>query len=256
VQWNGIAARGARIAVGSRSQVSREDAVTEGLRRSRGYAAGFSWLVLLLGGEAAGVSRRIAVSAAAAAGSSIRSGNPCSTRERRASSAPLAGWLPVPRRSGQFAVWLCHVVCLSHRSSRGPCTRVYVQTRARGGTGRPVGRSLTVTAPGAPGAPTSPADLDGAALRRAPAGAGTASCASIRLCASVRLSVTLLRGQRRAPARARHALFPAHPLMPVNWLLEVRCPMMARVAGSRNRSRAAMRHPTPACDRQSARRFR
>jgi hypothetical protein len=53
------------------------------------YAAGFlSWLVLSLGGRGAGVSRRIAASLATAAGSSIRSGNPCLTRDRLASSAP------------------------------------------------------------------------------------------------------------------------------------------------------------------------
>jgi hypothetical protein len=52
-------------------------------------AAGFlSSLLLSLGRRGAGMSRRIAASLATAAGSSIRSGNPCSTRERRASSAP------------------------------------------------------------------------------------------------------------------------------------------------------------------------
>jgi hypothetical protein len=40
------------------------------------------------GGGDADVSRKIAASTATAAGSSIRSGNPCRTRERRASSAP------------------------------------------------------------------------------------------------------------------------------------------------------------------------
>jgi hypothetical protein len=52
------------------------------------YAAeAFSWLVLSLGGRGAGMSRRIAASIATAAGSSIRSGSPCSVRELRASSA-------------------------------------------------------------------------------------------------------------------------------------------------------------------------
>jgi hypothetical protein len=52
------------------------------------YAAGFlSSLVLSLGGRGAGMSRNIAASLATAAGSSIRSGNPCSIRERCASSA-------------------------------------------------------------------------------------------------------------------------------------------------------------------------
>lgn len=53
------------------------------------YAAGsLSWLMLSFGGRGAGMSRRIAASIATAAGSSMRSGRPCSVRERRASSAP------------------------------------------------------------------------------------------------------------------------------------------------------------------------
>ena len=47
----------------------------------------------------------------------------------------LAGWLPVPRRSGQVAVRRRDVPCLSHRSSHRLRTRVYVQTRARGRDG-------------------------------------------------------------------------------------------------------------------------
>ena len=57
------------------------------------HAAGFlSPLVPSLGDRGAGVSRKIATSIATAAGSSILSGNPCSTRERRASSALTDGF--------------------------------------------------------------------------------------------------------------------------------------------------------------------
>jgi hypothetical protein len=56
-------------------------------RQSRDYAAGSLMMVLSLG-RGAGVSRRIALSAATAAWSWIRSGSLCSTREPCASSAP------------------------------------------------------------------------------------------------------------------------------------------------------------------------
>ena len=53
------------------------------------YAAGsLSLLMLSLGCGGVGVSRRIVARTATAAGSSIRSGSPCSVRDCRASSAP------------------------------------------------------------------------------------------------------------------------------------------------------------------------
>ncbi len=58
----------------------------------------------------------------------------------------LAGWLPAPRRSWRVAVLGCDAPYSSHRSSHRLRSRVDVQTRASGGTGRPAGRSLTVTA--------------------------------------------------------------------------------------------------------------
>jgi len=105
------------------------------------------WL-LSLGGRGAGMPCKIAASTATAAGSSIRSGNPCSTRERRASSAPA--FLMASRSSS------LRVGCRAgmSRSALVPSSvplsayaRLRADTRARGGTGRPSGRSLTVTAP-------------------------------------------------------------------------------------------------------------
>jgi hypothetical protein len=99
------------------------------------YAAGFlSWLVLSLGGR-----RRIAASAATAAGSSIRSGSPLAIRERRASSAPASRMVS---RSGMPR---CVLVPSVRPGVRVRALRA--DARARGGTGRPSGRSLTATDP-------------------------------------------------------------------------------------------------------------
>jgi hypothetical protein len=76
-------------------------------------------LALSLGGR-----RRIAVSAATAAGSSIRSGSPFSIRERRAFSAPAS------RMVSRAGMRRC-VLVPSVRPSRRPCTRVTCR-RARG----------------------------------------------------------------------------------------------------------------------------
>ena len=153
------------------------------LRRSSGLWGRIpSWLVVSLGGRGTGMSRRIAASTESAAGSSIRSGNPCSTRERRASSAQASRTAPAYPRSKPVAVRGRHARCSSRRPSRRPCTRVYVQTRARA-----VGRDdqwddhLRRGLLGGLRAPVPSADLDGAGpRRRTAAGAGKAWWASTR----------------------------------------------------------------------------
>jgi hypothetical protein len=79
------------------------------------------------------------------AGSSIRSGNQCLTRERRASCLPVA--LMASRSSAlrAGAVRRCHAACSSRRSSRCRCPRLRADARARDRTGRSPGRSLKVT---------------------------------------------------------------------------------------------------------------
>ena len=96
---------------------------------------------------AGGQSRRSAASTATAAGSSIRSGKPCSARERRASSAPACR---MASRSSSLrgCCARCHGACSSRPSVPLPVYRALrADARARRGTGRPAGRSLTVTAP-------------------------------------------------------------------------------------------------------------
>ena len=113
------------------------------------YAVGsLSSLVLSLGGRGAGMSRRIAASIATAAGSSIRSGNPCSIRERLASCAPASRmasrswWLRAGCRAG-----VARSVLVPSFVPSSAFARLRADARVRGGTGRPAGRSLTVTAP-------------------------------------------------------------------------------------------------------------
>lgn len=69
------------------------------------YGGFLSSLVLSLGGRGAGMSRRIAVSTATAAGSSIRAGSPCRMRDRRASSAPA--WRMAARSSALITAGRC-----------------------------------------------------------------------------------------------------------------------------------------------------
>ena len=116
------------------------------LRRFVAHAAGVlvrRVLSLRGGGRAA---RKSAASTATAAGSSMRSGKPCSARERRASSAPACR---IAARS--WSLMGCRAVprCVAVPSVR-PAVRVRAlraDARARPGTGPPPGRSLTVTAP-------------------------------------------------------------------------------------------------------------
>ena len=121
--------------------------------------------VSLRGGGRA--SRKSAASTATAAGSSIRSGKPCSARERRASSAPACR---IAARSWSLSG--CRalspgVLVPSARPAAG-VRASRADARAGPGTGPPPGRSLTRTAPGPAHAPASPADPDRAARAGVP----------------------------------------------------------------------------------------
>jgi len=117
------------------------------------YAAGsLSSLVLSLGGRGAGISRKIAASIATAAGSSIRSGNPCSTRERARLPRRLGGWPPAPPCSWRDAVWvlahggmLCGDVTFRARPIVRPvaCVRAFTCRRAREGRDGTIGGTIT-----------------------------------------------------------------------------------------------------------------
>ena len=113
----------------------------------RAHAAGVlvRRVLSLRGGGRA--SRKSAASTATAAGSSIRSGKPCSARERRASSAPACR---IAARSWSLRGCRALPPCVLVPSVR-PAVGVRAlraDARARPGTGRPPGRSLTGPPPG------------------------------------------------------------------------------------------------------------
>ena len=168
--------------------------------------------VSLRGGGRA--SRKSAASTATAAGSSMRSGKPCSARERRASSAPACR---IAARSWSLSRCRgCHRACSSRRPPAAGVRASRADARAGPGTGPPPGRSLTWTAPRPAHTPRPPLTPIAPPPRTA-AGAGRSSPVRVHLVMRASpVTSAPPSGAGRAAAVARGRLFPARAQFPAN----------------------------------------
>ena len=170
----------------------------------------------------------------------------------------LPGWLPALPRSGRVAVWICHVRCSSHRSSR--CLRSRVSCRrAREGRDGTTGGTIT-HGDGSPvpsRAPASPAHLDGAprlaVLSQVPVELGALPSGHAHEFADFR---SPQQGPRRVRAIARLSSVSAPSQVPASSDRRPRYSRMALLVGERNRPRAATPHPVRVGNGSSARRYR